>query len=79
MFETRLAEAAARVAARLDAAMAPMGDLPVVQAMRYASAGGKRLRAFLVLEGAALHDIGPDLRDLAGGGGRGDACLFPGP
>ncbi|WP_243403690.1 polyprenyl synthetase family protein [Shimia abyssi] len=37
--------------------MAPMGDLPVVQAMRYASAGGKRLRAFLVLESARLHHI----------------------
>nr|WP_093119766.1 farnesyl diphosphate synthase [Salinihabitans flavidus] len=32
-------------------------DVPVVEAMRYASAGGKRLRAFLVLEGARLHDV----------------------
>jgi farnesyl diphosphate synthase len=31
----------------------------VVQAMRYAVAGGKRIRAFLVMEGAALHGV-PD-------------------
>nr|WP_132861089.1 farnesyl diphosphate synthase [Shimia isoporae] len=37
--------------------MAPLGDLPVVEAMRYASAGGKRLRAFLVLESARLHGV----------------------
>ncbi len=30
-------------------------DLPVAQAMRYAVAGGKGLRGFLVLEGARLH------------------------
>lgn len=57
MFHQRLTESAAAVQAHLDAVIAPMGDLPVVQAMRYASAGGKRLRAFLVLEGARLHDI----------------------
>nr|WP_294229263.1 farnesyl diphosphate synthase [uncultured Shimia sp.] len=37
--------------------MKPFGELPVVQAMRYASAGGKRLRAFLVLESARLHGV----------------------
>ncbi|OZA10590.1 MAG: hypothetical protein B7Y02_10315 [Rhodobacterales bacterium 17-64-5] len=42
---------------RLDHRLAGMGDEPVVQAMRYAVTGGKRLRAFLVLEGAALHGI----------------------
>ncbi len=57
MLKTRLSESAAAVQAHLDAVMAPMGDLPVVQAMRYASAGGKRLRAFMVLESARLHDI----------------------
>jgi farnesyl diphosphate synthase len=57
MFQPALARAAARVGACLDAAMAPLGDLPVVQAMRYAAAGGKRLRAFLVLESAALFDV----------------------
>ncbi len=57
MLKTRLSESAAAVQAHLDAVMAPMGHLPVVQAMRYASAGGKRLRAFMVLESARLHDI----------------------
>lgn len=57
MLKTRLSESAAAVQAHLDAVIAPMGDLPVVQAMRYASAGGKRLRAFMVLESARLHDI----------------------
>lgn len=37
--------------------LAPRGDLPVVEAMRYAVSGGKRLRAFLVLEGARLHGV----------------------
>ncbi|NHX27987.1 polyprenyl synthetase family protein, partial [Escherichia coli] len=32
-------------------------DQRVVQAMRYAVAGGKRLRACLVIEGAAPHDV----------------------
>ncbi|MDX1780155.1 MAG: polyprenyl synthetase family protein [Thalassovita sp.] len=58
--ETRLKDAADRVQAHLDAVIAPMGDLQVVQAMRYASAGGKRLRAFLVLETARLHGIAPE-------------------
>nr|WP_235915905.1 farnesyl diphosphate synthase [Thalassovita mangrovi] len=53
-------DAADRVQAHLDAVIAPMGDLSVVQAMRYASAGGKRLRAFLVLETARLHGIAPE-------------------
>lgn len=57
MFETRLKEAAQQVEAHLQHVMAPLGDLPVVEAMRYASAGGKRLRAFLVLESARLHGV----------------------
>ena len=59
MFEARLKEAATQVEAHLLEVMAPFGDLPVVEAMRYASAGGKRLRAFLVLESARLHGVDP--------------------
>ncbi len=59
MFKQRLAETAAHVQAHLDAVMAPMGNLPVIEAMRYASQGGKRLRAFLVMESARLHGIDP--------------------
>lgn len=57
MFHSHLKDAATRTQTHLDTVLAPMGDLPVVQAMRYASAGGKRLRAFLVLESARLHDV----------------------
>jgi farnesyl diphosphate synthase len=59
MFSERLAAAAGRVSDVLAGALAPMGELAVVQAMRYATAGGKRVRAFLVLEGAALHGVAP--------------------
>ncbi|WP_126975359.1 polyprenyl synthetase family protein [Frigidibacter oleivorans] len=58
MFDKVLAAHATAIGAALTAALATRGDEPVVQAMRYAVAGGKRLRGFLVLEGAALHGIG---------------------
>jgi farnesyl diphosphate synthase len=51
------ARAAAQIGAHLDAALVARGDAPVVQAMRHALRGGKRLRGFLVLESAALHAI----------------------
>ncbi|MCV2882017.1 polyprenyl synthetase family protein [Actibacterium sp. XHP0104] len=57
MFEARLTDVATQVAAHLDDILADYPDQRVVQAMRYAVAGGKRLRAFLVIEGAALHDV----------------------
>jgi len=57
MFPERLNAAQVAVQARLDAALADRADVPVVHAMRYALQGGKRLRAFLVLESAALHGI----------------------
>ncbi|WP_366936427.1 polyprenyl synthetase family protein [uncultured Shimia sp.] len=60
MFPSRLKESAAMVQAHLDATLSPLGNLPVHEAMRYASAGGKRLRAFLVLESARLHGVAPD-------------------
>ena len=59
MFKTVLEEAARATQGALDAAMASYGDLPVVEGMRYACNGGKRLRAFLVMESARLHDV-PD-------------------
>ncbi|WP_128255123.1 polyprenyl synthetase family protein [Falsirhodobacter deserti] len=39
-------------------ALSARGDVPVVEAMRYSLRGGKRLRAFLVLESARLHGVG---------------------
>ena len=59
-FADLLMQDAARVQARLDAALADRDEVPVVRAMRYALQGGKRLRAFLVLESARLHGVAPD-------------------
>lgn len=63
MFSLKLEEAAAQVGAHLEAVLAGRAEQQVTEAMRYAVAGGKRLRAFLVMEGAAMHDV-PPLRAL---------------
>lgn len=57
MFQARLKETSDQVQSHLNSTLAPFGTLPVVGAMRYASAGGKRLRAFLALESARLHGV----------------------
>jgi farnesyl diphosphate synthase len=59
-FPEALARAAGAAQRRLDAALADRADQPVVHAMRYAVQGGKRLRAFLVLESAAMLGIPPE-------------------
>ena len=59
-FPDALARAATLIQARLDQALASHADEPVIHAMRYAVAGGKRLRGFLVLESAALFGIAPE-------------------
>lgn len=56
-FPERLAQAAARVAARLEAALRALPESRVRAAMAHALAGGKGLRGFLVLESAALHGV----------------------
>lgn len=56
MFEDALAGAARSVSAHLDEALAPFED-ELGDAMRYACGGGKRLRAFLVLEGARMNGV----------------------
>ena len=53
-FANVLARDAGLIQARLDAALAGKADVPVVHAMGYAVQGGKRLRGFLVLEGARM-------------------------
>jgi farnesyl diphosphate synthase len=58
-FTDKLAARGAQVQACLDAELAPYGTLPVVEGMRYATHGGKRLRGFLVIESAALFAV-PD-------------------
>ncbi len=57
MFPERLKAAQVAVESRLAAALEHQPDVPVVAAMRYAAQGGKRIRAFLVLESAALFGI----------------------
>ena len=59
-FADLLAADARLIQTRLDTAMAGFGDTPVVAAMRYACAGGKRLRGFLVLESARMLGVPPD-------------------
>lgn len=57
MFKQALDQAAGQIGACLNEVLMPFGDLPVAQAMRYATGGGKRLRGFLVLESAKLHGV----------------------
>jgi farnesyl diphosphate synthase len=59
MFEVRLKDAATAVQAHFDKILPTRPALPVLEGMSYATKGGKRLRAFLVLESARLHSIGP--------------------
>ena len=53
-FSQRLAADAGLCEARLMLALEGRADQPVTDAMRYAVRGGKRLRGFLVLEGARM-------------------------
>ena len=53
-FSAQLAADAAAIGDYLDRVLQAKGDAPVAAAMRYASAGGKRLRGFLVLESARM-------------------------
>jgi farnesyl diphosphate synthase len=62
-FSDRLAARAGQVQACLDAALADHGGLPVVEGMRYAVRGGKRLRGFLVMEAGALFGV-PEARSV---------------
>ena len=57
MFSDALRRDAARIGAHLDEVLAKEPDLPVIHRMRYAVSGGKRLRGFLVMEGARLHGV----------------------
>jgi farnesyl diphosphate synthase len=56
-FAERIAADAAWIETFLTAVLRDRGEEPVIAAMRYALKGGKRLRGFLVLEGARLHGI----------------------
>ncbi|MCF7698741.1 polyprenyl synthetase family protein [Loktanella sp. M215] len=58
MFTNQLALDATTAQRLIEIALTPVPDLPLREAMLYAVRGGKGLRAFLVLEGARLHDVG---------------------
>lgn len=60
MFRDRLTGCAERIQGQFDAVLGAMQPVPVVDAMAHATRGGKRLRGFLVMEGALLHDVNPD-------------------
>ncbi len=57
MFQTALKDGAVKISACFDQVLSPLPDLAITDAMRYATAGGKRLRGFLVLESARLHGV----------------------
>ncbi len=57
MFQDVLAKDGARVGDCLLSVMEPLGDGRIAQGMRYATAGGKRLRAFLVMGSARMFDV----------------------
>ncbi|WP_299770359.1 polyprenyl synthetase family protein [uncultured Tateyamaria sp.] len=60
MFRQRLTDAATAIQARFNAVLGDLDRVPVVDAMAHATSGGKRLRGFMVLEGARLHEIDPN-------------------
>jgi len=55
--ERRLAEVAGLVQDGFDREFSRLSERPLLEPMRYATRGGKRLRAFLVMEGAKLHGV----------------------
>ncbi len=64
MFAAALRDAQDRVQTSLDRAMAGL-DGQIADAMRYTCQGGKRLRAFLVIESARLHGVDQGPADQA--------------
>jgi farnesyl diphosphate synthase len=62
-FTDRLKARAGQVQTCLDAVLSDYGSLPVVEGMRHATDGGKRLRGFLVMETGALFGV-PDAQSV---------------
>lgn len=56
-FSEGLAVSADAIQTYLDEALRDFGNSDLVQAMRYAVSGGKRMRGYLVIESAALFDV----------------------
>lgn len=59
-FHERITANAAKVEAHLNTYLDTYEHQPVVDAMRYAVRGGKRMRAYMVMESAAMFDISRD-------------------
>lgn len=57
MFHQHLTDTAAQIQAHFETVLGEFDDVPVTHGMAYATTGGKRLRAFLVLESARLHGV----------------------
>lgn len=57
MFRDALDGCAERIQAQFDMVLSTYDQVPIVLAMRHATQGGKRLRGFMVIEGAKLHGI----------------------
>ncbi|WP_297778487.1 polyprenyl synthetase family protein [uncultured Roseovarius sp.] len=55
--QARLAAEAEVIQTHLTRVLAGFGPGPVAEGMRYATQGGKRIRGFLVMEGARLHAV----------------------
>lgn len=64
--KARQAQVMAAVEAQFARTFGAFGATPVVQGMRYATDGGKRIRAMLAMEGASLHEI-PDAQSVWSG------------
>ena len=60
-FESVLAARGSQIGLALDDAISEFGSGSLVTAMRYAAAGGKRIRGFLVLEGASLYEVAGEI------------------
>ena len=60
MFRDRLDFSAEVVEKTIINYLKDFGDIEIVDAMRYSLQGGKKLRAFFVLESSSLFDINPD-------------------
>lgn len=57
MFQTALTDAQAQIGEFLEQSLTNLGENTIVDGMRYATTGGKRLRGFLVIETARLFDV----------------------
>lgn len=66
-FDARRTACAAKIETHLSDAIGRFDpSLPFVQAMQYAVRGGKRLRGFLVMDGARLYGVDDDVSVVAG-------------